>query len=176
MMPPELYPILEPRAATIEERLEATIICQEHQIHAHEAVIQPIIPTYLSEDTIRNLFMKLKNANILKIKPEFLTLTIQNLAWIGEIIRHTDKSMAKELYELYIAPENINNFKHKFRIAPDREFTRKAILNLKKYADEYELIMTICHWVRNELNISDKEVPLTVAIESWDVKPWGCKR
>jgi hypothetical protein len=26
------------------------------------------------------------------------------------------------------------------------------------------------------LNISDKEVPLTVAIESWDVKPWGCKR
>ena len=116
----------------------------------------------------------MKKANIAKFKPEFLTLSIHNLAQIGEMMRQIDKTMAKEFFELYIAPENITNIKHKDRIAPDREFTRKSLLNLKRHADEYGLVMTLCHWVRSELDIEKIEVP-QIFRENWYEESPICK-
>jgi ferredoxin-thioredoxin reductase catalytic subunit len=86
--------------------------------------------------------------------------------------------MEKKLYELYIAPENMNNVKHRARLAPDRMFTRKAMLKLKNRADKYGLSMTLCHWVRSELDITPAEVPVTLRknrIENKLIKIGVCK-
>lgn len=160
VMPAELYPILEPRAASNENRLEAAVMCQKRNIRAHWAVVQPAVPLFFTDKVMEDLCKKLKEANIEGFKPEFLTLSIMNLAWIGQLIGHFDKDMERKLYELYIAPENTNNVKHRNRVAPDREFSREAILSLKKLADKYSLGMSICHWVRDELNINLTEVPV----------------
>lgn len=162
IMPSELYPILEPRAASNEKRLEAAVMCQESKVHGNWAVIQPIIPPYLTDEIIDDLMKKLRKANIAGFKPEFLTLSIKNLSWIGQLIRHFDKNMERELYECYIAPENINNVKHKNRLAPNHKFAHKGMMTLKKYADKHGLTMNICNWVRSELDISPTEVPLTL--------------
>jgi DNA repair photolyase len=178
VMPPELYPILEPRAASNEKRLEAAVMCQESQIAAKSALVQPIIPPYLTDKTMDDLLEKLEDANIERFKPEFLTLNMENLAWISQLIGHFDKSMEKKLYELYIAPENMNNVKHRARLAPDRMFTRKAMLKLKNRADKYGLSMTLCHWVRSELDITPAEVPVTLRknkIENKLIKIGVCK-
>jgi DNA repair photolyase len=174
LMPPELYPMLEPRAASNEARLEASVMCQKAGVWGHEAVVQPILPTYLTDATMDELVAKLKKANIAKFKPELLTVSPQNLAWIGEMVRHIDKDMAKQLYEVYLGPDNINNVKHNDRMAPDREFARKAMLELKKHADDYGIKMTLCHWVRSELDISVRELPPHVR-ENTLKKSWVCK-
>ncbi len=175
VMPSELYPILEARAASNNNRLEAAMICQKYKIPAHWALVQPIIPLYLTDETMDDLLKKLKKANIERFKPEFLTVTIENLAWLGQLIGHFDKKMEKELYELYIAPENMNNVKHKARIAPDRKFTRKAIMKLKKNVDKYGLSMTLCHWVRSDLKITPGMVPLIARTNWQDKRTWVCK-
>ncbi|KAF0145300.1 MAG: hypothetical protein FD156_1131 [Nitrospirae bacterium] len=162
VMPPELYPVLEPRAASIENRLEAAVLCQENKIEADWAVVQPAIPAFLTDKTIDDLLRKFKEANLKGFKPEMLTLSIKNLAWIGQLTGYIDKSMEKKLYELYTAPENKNNVKHKNRVAPNREFTHKAMMKLKEHADKLGLDMTICSWVRSELNITPKEVPVVM--------------
>jgi DNA repair photolyase len=159
VMPPELYDVLEPRAASVENRLKAANLCQERGILVKSAIVQPIIPPYLTEETMDDLFKKLKSANISSFKPEFLTLSTENLAWIGQLIGYYDKGMEKELYDLYTAPENRSNIKHRRRLAPTRKFSHKAMINLKKGADKYGMKTNICNWVRSELNISSEEVP-----------------
>ena len=155
-----------------KERVGATLVAQQEASLFTDNASNIIslctnAPIYFTDEMMNDLLKRLKKVNIVKFKPEFWTLSIQNLAWIGEMVRLIDKNMAKNLYELYIAPENITNVKHKNRMAPDRDFTHKAMMNLKKRADEYGLIMTLCHWVRSELNISQTEVPL-IAREKWD--------
>jgi DNA repair photolyase len=175
VLPPELYPILEPRSASNDDRLEAAMICQNNNVPAYWALVQPILPTHFTDENIDNLLKKLKEANIERFKPEFLTLSIENLAWLGQIIGYFDKKKEKELYELYISPENMNNIKHNSRIAPDREFSNKTIMKLKKKADKYGLKITLCHWVRSDLNITPNMVPL-IARTNWpDKKVPVCK-
>lgn len=174
VIPPELNPFLEPRTAPNKDRLEAVVMCQESKIPANEAVVQPIMPPYFTDDVMNNLLTDLKKANIKKFKPEFLTLSPKNLAWIGDTVRHIDANMAKELYELYIAPENITNVKHKNRMAPDRDYTRNALIKLKSAADKYGIDMSVCHWVRNELDISQSEIPPLVR-EIRHKQTWVCK-
>jgi DNA repair photolyase len=162
VIPPKLCPMLEPRAATNEDRLEAVMMCQKHGIKANWAVMQPIMPLFITDRMMDEVFKELKEANIEGCKPEFLTLSVRNIAWIGQLIGQLDKNMERQFYELYISPENMNNVKHRNRIAPDRKATHKAMMILKEYADKYGLEMSICHWVRNELNITQTELPLTM--------------
>jgi DNA repair photolyase len=171
---PELYPILEPRVASNEARLEASLMCQEFKIPANEALVQPIMPVYFTDEVMIDMLKKLKKANIKNFKPEFLTLSTQNLAWIGELVGHIDKKMSKEIFELYIAPENVTNIKHRNRMAPHREYARDAMLRLKKHADEFGLTMTLCHWVRDELNITPLEIP-HVSRDNWSGLSLVCK-
>lgn len=160
IMPDELYPIFEPRASSNDSRLEAAVICRENNIDVNWAVVQPILLPFLTDKAIDNLLKKIKKTKIKGIKPEFLTLSVRNLSWLGQFIGYYDKSMEKTFYESYIAPENINNVKHRHRVAPDRMDARRSLLKLKDFTDKYGLGMNICHWVRSELNITPSEVPL----------------
>lgn len=160
VMPSEVFPILEPRAASNEKRLEAALMCKECKVHGNWAVIQPIIPPFLTDGVMDELMKKLKKANIEGFKPEFLTLSMKNLSWIGQLIGYFDKDMERDLYDCYIAPENMNNVKHNNRLAPDKKLAHNGMMRLKKYADKHGLSMSICNWVRNEVDISTAEVPL----------------
>jgi len=174
VMPPELYPILEPRAASNEDRLEAAMMCQENKISAHWALVQPIIPSYFTDEIMDDLLEKLKKANIERFKPEFLTLSTENLASIGQLIGHFDKDLEKNIYELYLAPDNMNNVKHNSRLAPEREFSRKAMLKLKEHADKYGISITLCNWLRRDLDITQTEIPIIVR-KNWNKEMEICK-
>ena len=173
VMPAQLYPVLEPKAVTNESRLQAARLCQEHGISARWALVQPIILPF-TDEAMDQLLKKLKDAQIEVFKPEFLTVSIENLAWIAQLAGHFNKNMEKALYELYINPDNMNNMKHKARLAPNREFSRKTLMRLKEHADQHGLRMTLCHWVRSELNIAETEVPM-ITRENWHMKIGVCK-
>ena len=61
IMPAKLRDILEPYGATIEKRLEAVGLCQDHGILAESALVQPIILPYLTEENMHDFFASLKN-------------------------------------------------------------------------------------------------------------------
>ncbi|MCX7747449.1 MAG: hypothetical protein N2645_11270 [Clostridia bacterium] len=160
MMPPELRSVIEPYAATIEDRLNAVLLCQEKGILSNSALVQPIIAPYLTDEIMHEFFSKLKKANIINYKPEFLTVCMENLAMLGQISGYFDKSMEKKLYEYYIAPENAGHRKQRGRTAPSRELSKKSIRRLMEVSSKYGLSISICYWVRQQLYISEEEIPL----------------
>lgn len=158
VVPSTLIKILEPSAPPNEKRIEASIMLQKNGIKAFSALVQPILPYYFSEDIMELLVKQLKEANITLFKPEFLTLSTNNLAWLGQIIGQFDKKIEKKLYDLYLSYDNIFNIKQNGRLAPDREYARNTLLKLKEYAEKYNVRMTLCNWVRSELNISESDL------------------
>lgn len=160
IMPQPLRAILEPFAASLDERLNAVLLCQERGVMSDSALVQPIVAPYLTDENIREFFEKLKKANIINYKPEFLTLCMENLAMIGQLCGYFDPSMEKALYEYYIAPENADHRKQRGRTAPERKLSKYYLEKLMKYSDEYGLSISICYWVRQQLNISEAMIPV----------------
>lgn len=160
IMPANLRAIIEPFAASIDERLEAVSICQAHGVLSDSALVQPIIAPYLTDETMQEFFQKLRQVNIINYKPEFLTLCMENLAMICQILGHYDKDLEKQLLEYYIACENIEHKKQRGRTAPSKDLSLKHLTNLMEISNSYGITTSICYWVREQLKISEETIPI----------------
>lgn len=160
IMPPELRRILEPTSASIEDRLRAVTLCNERGILSESALVQPIIGPFLTTENLHSFFSLLSKAQIVNFKPEFLTACMKNLAMIGQFLGYFDKKMEKELYELYLQPENVDHRKQRGRTAPIRKYSYDTILKMRDIASQYGITSSICYWVRKELRLSENEIPI----------------
>ncbi|HZK34073.1 MAG TPA: hypothetical protein VFD33_02025 [Bacillota bacterium] len=160
IMPADLRSILEPYGASIDERLEAVSLCQDRGILSESALVQPILLPYLTEENMHEFFSSLQGADIINYKPEFLTLCMENLAMVGQLLGIHDKAMELELYKNYISPDNADHKKQRDRTAPSRKLSRDGLSRLMEVSSQYGLTTSICYWVRQQLEITEQEIPL----------------
>ena len=160
IMPAAFRSVIEPYAATIEERLEAVKFCQANGIMANSALVQPIFTPCLTDETIRTFFDSLHAAGIVNYKPEFLTVCKENLARLGEILGRFDKDMERRLYEDYSSPSNADHVKQRSRTAPDRSLCISNIRRMMEYTDTLGMSVSICYWVRKQLEIGEDMIPI----------------
>ncbi len=160
IMPGEFRSIIEPYAATLEERMKAVRLCQENGIMANSALIQPIVVPYLTTEHMTEFFGMLSENGIVNYKPEFLTACMENLAMLGQILGYYDKEMEKELYEFYIAPENADHRKQRGRTAPNRSDSIHYIRRMMEITEPMGMSISICYWVRQQLGISEEMIPI----------------
>ena len=160
IMPNEFRCLIEPYAATIDERLAAVRLCQENNVMANSALVQPIVVPYLTPEHIQEFFSKLHDNGIINYKPEFLTACMENLAMLGQLLGYFDKDMERELYDYYIAPENADHKKQRGRTAPNRTSSIDYIQRMIDVTDPMDMSISICYWVRKQLNISEEMIPI----------------
>jgi DNA repair photolyase len=160
IMPVELRQIIEPYAAPIEERMAAVRLCQENGVLSNSALVQPIFPSFLTKERTEAFFEMLRDNNIINFKPEFLTVCMENLAWLGQILGHIDPMLERGMYDFYLAPENKDHRKQRGRTAPNRGWSLETIRELLIDARKYGVSTSICYWVRNELGISEEMIPI----------------
>lgn len=155
-----LRALLEPHAATIEDRLEAVVRCQRAGVLATSALVQPILLPFIDDAVLEGFLAKLRRAGIRNVKPELLTVNMENLALIGQLVGHFDKDRERRLYELYIAPDNASHTKQRARTAPDRGASRAFFERVVRFGQEQGISTSICYWVRKELGLSEELIPL----------------
>jgi len=153
MMPAALRALLEPYAAPIHERLAAMTLCQEHGVTANAALLQPIIPPYLEDEIVEDFFGRLAAVGVVNVKPEFLTVSMENLAVIGQLLGHHDRDMERALYQVYCAPDNADHKKQRDRTAPDRALSMMWLKRLVSIGRRHGLSTSVCYWLRKELKI-----------------------
>jgi DNA repair photolyase len=160
IMPDAVRAIVEPYSATTADRMAAVRLCQENGILSNSALVQPIFPSFLTKKLTAEFFQMLKDNHIINFKPEFLTVCMENLAWIGQLMGQQDKELERALYEFYLAPENRDHKKQRGRTAPNRAWCLDTIRDLMIEAKTYGISTSICYWVRNEINIPEEMIPL----------------
>jgi len=160
IMPTEFRSVLEPYAATLDERMRAVRACQKRGIMANSALVQPIMTPYLTDKHIREFFGMLKENGIINYKPEFLTASMENLAMIGQLLGYFDKDLERRLYDDYIAQDNSDHRKQRGRTAPERALSIKNLEKMMKVTNEMELSISICYWVRQQLKIVESLIPI----------------
>ena len=160
IMPVELRALLEPYSAPVEERMAAVRLCQENNILSNSALVQPIVPSFLTKERTAEFFKMLHENNIINFKPEFMTVCMENLAWIGQILGNIDSNLERALYDFYIAPDNKDHRKQRGRTAPNRAWSLDCIRDLMTDARKYGISASICYWVRHALGISEEMIPI----------------
>ncbi|MBR5700578.1 MAG: hypothetical protein IKX37_05740 [Bacteroidales bacterium] len=160
IMPDAFRDILEPYGAPLDERMKAVALCRERGIQANSALVQPIFTPYLTDDHIKSFFNTLHEAGIINYKPEFLTACMENLALLGQYLGYFDKSLERQLYEDYIRPDNADHRKQRGRTAPSRDLSIASIKRLMAYTDILGMSVSICYWVRKQLNLTEDFIPL----------------
>lgn len=160
IMPDPLRLLLEPYGAPIPDRMAAVRLCQEKGVLSDSALVQPIFPSYLTETVMQQFFELLHGNGIINFKPEFLTVSPANLAWIGQLLAHFDPDQARRLYDLYLSPENQDHRKQRQRTAPERAWCLEHFSKFQKMGRDYGISMSICYWVRKELNIGTDMIPI----------------
>ena len=160
IMPKAFRDILEPYAAPIEERLAAVKLCRDNEIQADSALVQPIFTPYLTEVHIREFFVMLRDAGIINYKPEFLTVCMENLAMLGQLLGHFDKNLERNLYLDYIMPSNVDHRKQRGRTAPNRALSIENIRKMMAVTEELGMTISICYWVRKQLKIDGAMIPI----------------
>ena len=160
IMPKAFRDILEPYAAPISERLEAVRLLAARGIMANSALVQPIFTPCLTDAEIRSFFDSLKEVGIINYKPEFLTACMENLAMLGQLLGYFNKDMERRLYEDYIIPSNEDHRKQRGRTAPDRALSIENIRKMMNYTNTIGMSTSICYWVRKQLQIDQKLIPL----------------
>jgi DNA repair photolyase len=160
IMPDSVRAIVEPYSAPTAERMAAVRLCQENDILSDSALVQPIFPSFLTKELTAEFFAMLQENNIINLKPEFLTVCMENLAWIGQLLGQQDRDLERRLYEFYLAPENKDHRKQRGRTAPNRAWCLETIRDLVTEAKTYGISTSICYWVRNEIGISESMIPI----------------
>ena len=160
IMPKPFRDLLEPYAAPLEARMAAVRLCRERGIPADSALVQPIFTPYLTEEHIRSFFDALHREGIVNYKPEFLTACMENLAMLGPLLGLTDPRMERQLYEDYLLPSNEDHRKQRARTAPDRRLSLEGIRRMMAYTDTLGMSVSICYWVRRQLDIPASLIPL----------------
>ena len=159
IMPDDIRTIFEPKAPFMEQRIKAFIECQRNGINANHTVLQPIIETYLNDGIIDDYLSMIKNINCINFKPEFLTVTIENLAVLAQVIGYLDKSIESKIYKQYLPSEN-QDIKKNGRTAPNRKQSLETLIKLKEKGEQYGLTMSICCWVREAYSVSTNYFPI----------------
>lgn len=157
IMPQYLRDVLEPNAATVEERLEALVQCRELGMFAESVLCQPLILPYLTEDNVQGYCGQLAKAGVNNIKPEFLTTEIRNLVVLAQYINHFDPQLIGKFFQPYLAEDNQNHIKQRSRLAPDRAVSIEKLKMIRDIAEENGITISICNWVKRELG----------AVEAW---------
>ena len=151
--------LIEPYSADIRSRLEAVKLCQENGIMADSALVQPILISILTEELLENFFKLLSSYNIVNFKPEFLTVCVENMTLMAQILETYDKDILIKAFETYFQSENLDHIKQRGRTAPSRERSIFWISKMKETASRYGISISICHWVREQLKISEGDIP-----------------
>jgi len=157
IMPRYLHEVLEPNAPSVKDRLEALRSLQERGVFARSVLLQPIMPYYLSRDVLNRFFDLLKEYNIENVKPEFLTVNMTSIALVAQYIHtHEPENVGRFLRD-YISPDNQDHRKQRCRTAPSREECSKYIAEIVRSAEERDISISICNWVRVNVEF-DKSV------------------
>ena len=143
IMPRFLHQILEPNAPSLEDRLDSAMVCKKIRVYSKSVLAQPIIPCYLSRESAESFLGKMANAGITNIKPEFLTVNMENIAIISQYINHFDQSRLKEFLELYITQQNKDHIKQRCRTAPNKGFSLNGIKLLHRLAAEKSISIVL---------------------------------
>lgn len=160
IFPHNIRNYLEPYASSIDSRLEAVKLCQEHGIIANSALVQPILINILNDERLNDFFKKLASFGIINFKPEFLTVNIENMVLMSQILEMADKDIMKKVFEIYFNDQNIDHIKQRGRTAPSRELSLYWINKMKTIANKYGITISICYWVRKQLNLSESDIPI----------------
>jgi DNA repair photolyase len=154
IMPQYLREVLEPNAASIEERLDVLVSCRELGMWAESVLCQPLILPYLTEENIDRYCAQLKSAGVRNIKPEFLTTEIRNLVVLAQYINHYDPELICEFFRPYLMDENQDHIKQRSRLAPERGVCVEKLKMIRDTAKQHGITISICNWVKRELSIS----------------------
>jgi len=160
IMPDELRQLLEPWAASIDDRLAAVKLCSKQGVLSNSALVQPIILPSLTHKNTEGFFAALKDAGIVNFKPEFLTVNMENLSMIGQLLGYHDKEMERQLYDAYISLQNEDHKKQRDRTAPSRKQSIAALRKLVAVAARYQISTSICYWLRKELELDEAFIPV----------------
>jgi DNA repair photolyase len=152
IMPSCLRNILEPNVAGIKERLEVLQECRNAGIWAESVLCQPLLIPYLKEDVIRDYMKQLSNAGVKNIKPEFFTAEIRNLVLVAQYIHYYDPGMTGEFFHAYLMESNQKHIKQRSRLAPEKKICAEKLSLIRDIADEYNISISLCNWVKKELN------------------------
>lgn len=151
IMPQYLREVLEPNAATVEERLDVLVQCRQLGMFAESVLCQPLLLPYLTEEAIHNYLSQLHAAGVRNIKPEFLTTEIRNLVILAQYIHHFDPDLVNEFFQPYLDEKNQGHIKQRSRLAPDRAVCIDKLARLRDAADQHGITISICNWVKREL-------------------------
>ncbi len=151
IMPKYLRDVLEPNAASIEERLDTLVKCRELGIYAESVLCQPLMLPYLTDENIDKYFALLVSAGVRNIKPEFLTTEIRNLVILANYINYFDPKLVKEFFRPYLSDENQNHIKQRSRIAPERSVCVEYLKKIQHAAEQHGITISLCNWVKHEL-------------------------
>ncbi len=163
ILPPQLMEVLEPGAPRFADRLEAVRLCQSRGVYARAVLSQPILASYLTDETIEQYFAAMQSVGIINFKPEFLTVCPENLAMIAQLVGYFDKNLERQTYEIYLAPENSDHRKQRQRTAPERTACRKLLDKLIRAGERHGLGVSLCYWVRSQLDVSEALIPIVNA-------------
>lgn len=151
IMPLYLRDVLEPNAASVEERLDVLVQCRELGVWAESILCQPLILPYLTEESLHGYLAQLKSAGVNNIKPEFLTTEIRNLVILSQYINHYDPGLIGEFFRPYLAEENQDHIKQRSRLAPERAVCVEMLGKIRNAAEQHGITISICNWVKREL-------------------------
>ena len=160
IFPPEAIQYIEPWSAPLQSRFDAVALCRENGIMANSALVQPIIISILNDDVLDNFFSCLSKIGIVNFKPEFLTACVENMVLMAQILQMYDADIFKKLFELYFSTENLDHKKQRGRTAPLRNQSLLWINKMITTAEKYGISISICNWVREQLNIKEDKIPL----------------
>lgn len=152
IMPSYMRNILEPNVASIEERLEALQQCHSVGVWAESVLCQPLFIPYLTEDAVNDYMMRLANAGIKNIKPEFFTAEIRNIVLAAQYIHYYDPKKVGEFFHPYLRENNQTHLKQRSRLAPDKKVCVEKLSLIRDIAKEYDISVSICNWVKRELS------------------------
>lgn len=152
IMPRYLRDVLEPNAASIEERLETLVQCRELGMFAESVLCQPLMLPYLTEENIDTYMSLLASSGVRNIKPEFLTTEIRNLVILANYINHYNPELIGEFFRPYLSGENQNHIKQRSRLAPERSICTGYLEKIRNSAEKHGITISICNWVKQELS------------------------
>lgn len=152
VMPGYLRDVLEPNAASVEERLDLLVQCRELGMVAESVLCQPLILPYQTEENLGQYCSQLAAAGVKNIKPEFLTTEVRNLVVLAQYINHFDPQLIGEFFHPYLDAQNQDHIKQRSRLAPDRRACVEKLDVIRTIAQQHGITISLCNWVKRELS------------------------
>ena len=156
MMPDDLRAIIEPKAKDFESRMDFIRLCQKEGLDIKSVLFQPIIDTLADEEILNKYLKMLSGMGIEHMKPEFLTISLENTIYFAQLVGSYDKNLEKAIWENRLAVDEDKISKKIRRIPPqNREYIRDKYLQIKRIAKTYGIETTLCSWTRKNYELPE---------------------